>query len=66
MCPFCLATAAIVAGSATGAGGLTAIIAGTLFTRKRRKRFPEQDETEEVSRGNDSDGSEEPENGLAR
>jgi len=36
MCPVCLATAAIIAGSATGTGGLTALIA-----RKFRKPTPE-------------------------
>ncbi len=38
MCPFCLATAAIVAGSATGTGGLTALVARAFRrTRIRRK-----------------------------
>ena len=36
MCPVCLATAAIIAGSATGTGGLTALVAFTL-----RKTYPE-------------------------
>jgi hypothetical protein len=30
MCPVCLATAAIIAGSATGTGGLAALVARTL------------------------------------
>ncbi len=65
MCPFCLTTAALIAGSATGTGGLTAIVAGTIFMRKRRKTFPEQSETEEVNRGKHGDGREESEGGLA-
>ena len=66
MCPFCMATAALIAGSAAGTGGLTAIFAGAILMRRKRKRFPEQDEAEEVNCGKHSDGSEEPENGLAR
>ena len=66
MCPFCLATAALIAGSATGTGGVTAIVAGTIFMRKRRKEFPEQNETEEVNRGNHNDGIKASESGLAR
>jgi hypothetical protein len=66
MCPFCLATAALIAGSATGTGGLTAIVAGTIWMRKKRKAFPEPSETEEVNRGKHSDGSEESDGGFAR
>jgi hypothetical protein len=66
MCPFCIATAALIAGSAAGTGGATAMVAGTIFKRKRRKGFPEQDETEEVSRGNHSDGIEASEGDLAQ
>ena len=66
MCPFCIATAALIAGGATGTGGVTAIVAGTIFKRKRQKGFPKQDETEEVSRGNDGDGIEASENDLAQ
>jgi hypothetical protein len=65
MCPFCLATAALIAGGATGTGGLTAIIAGSIWIRKKRKTFPEQRETEEVNRGKHSDRSKESEGGLA-
>ena len=55
MCPVCLATAAIIASSATGTGGLTALVA-----RKFRRRKP--DDTipitkQEVSDGHDSDTS---------
>jgi hypothetical protein len=34
MCPVCLATAAVIAGSATGAGGVTAFVAQTVLRRK--------------------------------
>jgi hypothetical protein len=66
MCPFCLASVAFIAGSVTGTGGLTAIVAGAIFKRKRGKKFPEHNETQEDNRGNHSDGSKEPEGGLAR
>jgi hypothetical protein len=63
MCPFCLATAAIIAGSTAATGGLTTIAAVAVF---RRKKFPEHNEKQEVNCGNHSDGSKEPEGGLAR
>ena len=65
MCPFCLATAAVVAGSATGTGGLTALVAGVFLKRKKRKLLP-QNEPEEVHHDDDSNGSRDTENGLAR
>ncbi len=34
MCPVCLATAAVIAGSATGTGGLGAFIATKILRRK--------------------------------
>jgi len=37
MCPFCIATAAIIAGSATGTGGLSALIAVTVLKKKAHK-----------------------------
>ena len=46
MCPVCLATAAIIAGSATGTGGLTALVVNTFaesptltFQRSSRRRI---------------------------
>jgi hypothetical protein len=36
MCPVCLATAAIIAGSATGTGGLTALVARVLRAKTRQ------------------------------
>ncbi len=40
MCPVCLATAAILAGSATGTGGLTALVARGFRKRKSNDQFP--------------------------
>jgi len=42
MCPVCLATAALIAGSATGSGGITALVAGTILKRRSHIRFPGQ------------------------
>jgi hypothetical protein len=53
MCPVCLATAAVIAGSATGTGGLTALIASTIFWRKKRDKIPNPIESKEVKDGND-------------
>lgn len=57
MCPFCLATAAVIAGSATGTGGVTAFLAGTILKRNKRKLLP-QNEAEEVHHGNNRNGIE--------
>jgi hypothetical protein len=40
MCPVCLATAAIIAGGATGTGGLTALVARTIRRKKSESPFP--------------------------
>lgn len=64
MCPVCMATAAMIASSAAGGGGLTAITVG-LFRRKDRvNNFP-QNETEEVHHGNDRDREGKCEGGVA-
>jgi hypothetical protein len=65
MCPFCLATAAVIAGSATGTGGLTGFVASTIFRRKKRGKIPNSIEAKEVKDGNDSDGGKAP-SGFAR
>jgi hypothetical protein len=65
MCPFCLATAAVIAGSATGTGGLTAFIAGTILKRNKRKILP-QNEAKEVGHGNDDNRSESSEDRFKR
>ena len=66
MCPLCLATAALIAGSATGTGGITALVAGTFFRKRSQTRFPEQFNAKEVQSGNGSDGSNAEESGFAR
>jgi hypothetical protein len=66
MCPVCLATAAVIAGSATGTSGMGALIARTVLKRKRVKPIPQQTDETEVQDGIDYDTSEAPESGLAR
>ena len=63
MCPVCLATAAIIAGSATGTGGLTALVAFTF--RKPRKPFPTTAKKEDKD-ANHPDGSSSPQDRLSR
>jgi hypothetical protein len=63
MCPFCLATAAMIAGSATGAGGVTALIAGTILKRNKRRILPQG---EELENGNNSNSDGNSEDGIAR
>ena len=65
MCPFCLATAAAIAGSATGTSGLTALVATAIFKRKKREQFPKEIEAKEVEDGNNDSGKAS-ESGLAR
>jgi hypothetical protein len=66
VCPVCLATAALIAGSATGTGGLTALVAGTILKKKSRIQFPNQINTKEVQNGDDDDRNKAEESGLAR
>jgi hypothetical protein len=65
MCPVCLATAAIIAGSATGTGGLTALVARTIRKRERENPFPKI-ANEEDHNGHRPDSSSSPQNGLPR
>jgi hypothetical protein len=55
MCPVCLATAAIIAGSATGTTGLSAFVVTKFFKRNPSTEFPEQTEAEEVNDDNKHD-----------
>ncbi len=64
MCPVCLATAALIAGSATGSGGITALVAGTIL--KRKSRFPEQTNAEEVKGGDDNGSSQSEKSSFTR
>lgn len=65
MCPVCLATAAIIASSATGTGGLTALVAGRFRKRKPMKDFPEHINTKEDRHGYEPDRSASTESGHA-
>jgi hypothetical protein len=56
MCPFCLATAAVVAASAAGSGGLAALVGGTLLRKSVRKHFTKDTDTKEVAHGHDDNG----------
>lgn len=57
MCPFCIATAAVVAASASGTGGLAALVTGKLMKRAA-KDFPETINPKEVEHGHDDNGPE--------
>ena len=65
MCPFCLATVAVIAGSATGTGGVTALVAGVIMKRNKR-RIPSPNETKEVEHGTNSNSRGNAEDGVAR
>jgi hypothetical protein len=65
MCPFCIATAAMIAGSATGTGGVAALVAGVFVKRNKRKLLP-QNEAEEVQRDDSNRGNDESEDRIAR
>ena len=65
MCPFCIATAAVIASSAGGTGGVTALVAGVFLKRNKRKALP-QTEAKEVKDGNNNDSGNSAEGGLSR
>ncbi len=52
MCPFCLATAAILAGSTAGTGGLAAAVTGLILSKKSPTAI--QSNLKEVRDGNHS------------
>lgn len=52
MCPVCIATAAVIAGSATGTGGIGAFVATRILRRK-----PTSTDNQEVNHGNHSTGN---------
>jgi hypothetical protein len=51
MCPVCIATAAVIAGSATSTGGIGAFVATRILRRKPST------ENQEVNHGNHSSGN---------
>lgn len=54
MCPFCFATAALMAAAATGTGSLAALVTGKLMKRTARKDFPKTINPKEVEHGHDN------------
>lgn len=66
MCPFCLATAAIIAGSATGTGGLAAVVVGKFRKGTIANQVPTTSEMKEERNGYDPDQGEPSEDGFAR
>jgi hypothetical protein len=65
MCPVCLATAAIIAGSATGTGGLTALVARTMRRKIRENPVPATTNKENQD-GHEPDRSSSPQDRLPR
>lgn len=57
MCPFCLATAAVIASSAAGSGGLGALAAG-VFLIKKQKNSSTPISEQEVRHGDRNDARE--------
>jgi hypothetical protein len=66
MCPFCLATAAVVAASATGSGGLAALVTAKLLRKSTRKHFTQDTDTKEVQHGHNDNGPNAVESGVAQ
>ena len=66
MCPFCLAAAAVVAASATGSGGLAALVTGKLPQKSARKHFTQDTDTKEVPHGHDDNGPQAVESGVTQ
>ena len=66
MCPFCLATAAVVAASASGTGGVAALFTGKMLRRANQKTFTKTTDTKEEQHGHDDHGSQARESGIAQ
>ena len=56
MCPVCIATAALIAGSATGTSGVMALVVTKFRKEKFATKFPKPAEAEEVHDDNSHDG----------
>jgi hypothetical protein len=48
MCPVCIATAALIAGSTTSTGGLAVLIAKKFRSKKPANEVPKQDKVEKA------------------
>lgn len=66
MCPFCLATAAVMAASASGTGGVAALFAGKMLRRANRKTLTKMTDTKEDQHAHDDHGPEAREGGIAQ
>jgi hypothetical protein len=51
MCPVCIATAALIAGSAAATGGLTVLAVKTFGKKQAQNNFPAKPETKEDQHG---------------
>ena len=58
MCPFCIATAALVTASAVGTGGLALLITGKLRKMTAASDFSQTINPKEVEHGHDDIGPE--------
>jgi hypothetical protein len=58
MCPFCIATAALVTASVAGTGGLAALVTGKLMRKKRARTFSETINAKEVEHDHDDNDPE--------
>jgi len=57
MCPVCIATAALIAGSATGSSGLAALVVAKFRRKEIADKFPPQTIAEEVHDDTIHDGN---------
>jgi hypothetical protein len=60
MCPVCIATAALIAGSASGTGGVMALVVAKFRKARSSGKFPKPPNAEEVHDDNNHDGIEAP------
>lgn len=65
MCPVCLATAAVIAGSATGTGGIAALFTRTFGRKNSGDTFPPAPQQKEDHNGSQPDRSQSLENPSA-
>ena len=65
MCPVCMATAAMIAGSAAGSGGLAALTVGLFRRKTMASKIAKLANTEEVQHGDEHDRTGSSESGIA-
>lgn len=54
MCPFCIATAAIITSSTAGGGGVAAAVTGVIPRKRLATKAPTPSDDKEVQYGNDN------------